>query len=256
MDFVKGVVKKYFRSYNRTLKDGTKKTYKTEQIQVTIPKSDNIFEDKEEVIILSSSQAEEIEDSIEMQRALELFNTMVEDDNQQLEDELNKLKEELEINNSKIDDYNSGIKDLKLELEEYNKKNHFLEDKCSDLKMQIEEDKATIESLESKIKDKNFIISDLNDNLNKLNEKIDAKNSSLLGSNFIGESNEDDVIALSPIQSIADYDYTHYIDLQRQYIALLNKYEKSQEDLYNEKVKVIHYKNLLDKFKNFILRIQ
>lgn len=256
MDFVKGVVKKYFRSYNRTLKDGTKKTYKTEQIQVTIPKSDNIFEDKEEVIILSSSQAEEIEDSIEMQRALELFNTMVEDDNQQLEDELNKLKEELEINNSKIDDYNSKIKDLKLELEEYNKKNHFLEDKCSDLKMQIEEDKATIESLESKIKDKNFIISDLNDNLNKLNEKIDAKNSSLLGSNFIGESNEDDVIALSPIQSIADYDYTHYIDLQRQYIALLNKYEKSQEDLYNEKVKVIHYKNLLDKFKNFILRIQ
>lgn len=255
MNFVKGVVKKYFRSYNRTLKDGTKKTYKTEQIQVTIPKSDNIFEDKEEVIILSLSQAEEIEDSIEMQRALELFNTMVEDDNQQLEEELNKFKKELEINNSKIDDYNSEIKDLKLELEEYNKKNHFLEDKCSDLKMQIEEDKATIESLESQIKDKNFIISDLNDNLNKLNEKIDVKNS-LLGSNFIRESNEDDVIALSPIQSGADYDYTHYIDLQRQYIALLNKYEKSQEDLYNEKVKVIHYKNLLDKFKNFILRIQ
>ena len=36
MDLVKGIVKKYFRSYNRTLKDGTKKTYKTEQVQVTV----------------------------------------------------------------------------------------------------------------------------------------------------------------------------------------------------------------------------
>ena len=51
MDLVKGIVKKYFRSYNRTLKDGTKKTYKTEQVQVTVSKSDNIFEDKEEVFI-------------------------------------------------------------------------------------------------------------------------------------------------------------------------------------------------------------
>ena len=43
MDFVKGIVKKYYRSYNRTLKDGTKKTYKTEQVQITVSKSDNIF---------------------------------------------------------------------------------------------------------------------------------------------------------------------------------------------------------------------
>ena len=53
MDLVKGIVKKYFRSYNRTLKDGTKKTYQTEQGQVTVSKSDNIFEDQEEVFILS-----------------------------------------------------------------------------------------------------------------------------------------------------------------------------------------------------------
>ena len=59
MDFVKGIVKKYYRSYNRTLKDGTKKTYKTEQVQVTVSKSDNIFEDQEEVFILSSSKADE-----------------------------------------------------------------------------------------------------------------------------------------------------------------------------------------------------
>ena len=60
MDFVKGIVKKYYRSYNRTLKDGTKKTYKTEQVQITVSKSDNIFDDKEEVIILPSAQAEDL----------------------------------------------------------------------------------------------------------------------------------------------------------------------------------------------------
>ena len=84
MDFVKGIVKKYFRSYNRTLKDGTKKTYKTEQVQVTVSKSDNIFEDKEEVFIISSAQAEEFNDLDEMVSALELHNTMLVQDKKEL----------------------------------------------------------------------------------------------------------------------------------------------------------------------------
>ena len=44
----KGVVKKYSREYNRTLKNGEKKKYTTKQIQITIPKHDDIYEDKEE----------------------------------------------------------------------------------------------------------------------------------------------------------------------------------------------------------------
>ena len=84
MDFVKGIVKKYFRSYNRTLKDGTKKTYKTEQVQVTVSKSDNIFEDKEEVFIISADQAEELNDIDEMLSALELHNTMLVQDKTEL----------------------------------------------------------------------------------------------------------------------------------------------------------------------------
>ena len=56
MRHVKGIVKKYSREYTRTLKDGKRKTYKTEQIQITIPKQDNIFEDKEDVLIFPYSE--------------------------------------------------------------------------------------------------------------------------------------------------------------------------------------------------------
>ena len=106
--------------------------------------------------------------------------------------------------------------------------------------------------------DKNFIISDLNDDLNLLNEKLNSQNNE---NNISDNLNlNDGNAALSknpqPTGSSSAYSFDDYVDLQKEYIALLKKYERSQEDLYNEKVKVIHYKNLLDKFKSFILRIQ
>lgn len=57
----KGTVKKYSREYSRTLKNGEKKTYRTEQIQITIPKGEDIFEDREEVLIIPGSEIEEFE---------------------------------------------------------------------------------------------------------------------------------------------------------------------------------------------------
>jgi len=38
MKFGNGIVKKYSREYNRTLKNGERKKYTTEQIQITVPK--------------------------------------------------------------------------------------------------------------------------------------------------------------------------------------------------------------------------
>ena len=114
---------------------------------------------------------------------------------------------------------------------------------------QLEENKNTISSLRKQLEDKNFIIADLNDDLNLLNEKLNSQN---------GDSNTDsEFISKEQFTSSSNsYSFDDYVELQKEYIALLKKYERSQEDLYNEKVKVIHYKNLLDKFKNFILRIQ
>lgn len=246
MDFVKGIVKKYFRSYNRTLKDGTKKTYKTEQVQVTVSKSDNIFEDKEEVFILSQAQAEELEELDEMQAAMELFNAMLADENEKLTKELADVKDELIDNASKLEAFTVELDESKSELGESNRKLLILKEDCSNLRDQLEENKNTISSLRKQLEDKNFIISDLNDDLALLNEKLSN-----------GESDDSEFITNEQFtSSSSSYTFDDYVELQKEYIALLKKYERSQEDLYNEKVKVIHYKNLLDKFKNFILRIQ
>ena len=249
MDLVKGIVKKYFRSYNRTLKDGTKKTYKTEQVQVTVSKSDNIFEDKEEVFIISSAQAEEFNDLDEMVSALELHNTMLVQDKKELAKKFAVADEDLQAASSELKAISEKLAIKEEELAKSNEKLRILKEDCAGLKEQLEENRNTISSLGKQLADKNFIISDLNDDLNLLNEKLNSQTDDIINdSEFI--SNEQFTSSLN------SYSFDDYVELQKEYIALLKKYERSQEDLYNEKVKVIHYKNLLDKFKNFILRIQ
>ena len=258
--FVKGIVKKYYRSYNRTLKDGTKKTYKTEQVQVTVSKSDNIFEDKEEVFILPIAQAEELNELDEMQSAYELFNGILTVDNEKLSNELNITKEELNNSSSKLEAILDELDKKEEELEESKKRLHILKEDCSSLKDQLSENKNTISSLRKQLDDKNFIIADLNDDLNLLNDKLNSQNNdNLNNSNGLNANNAPNSEFMSNEQFLgtsSSYSFDDYVDLQKEYIALLKKYERSQEDLYNEKVKVIHYKNLLDKFKSFILRIQ
>ena len=260
MDFVKGIVKKYYRSYNRTLKDGTKKTYKTEQVQVTVSKSDNIFEDKEEVFILPIAQAEELNELDEMQSAYELFNGILTVDNEKLSNDLNITKEELNNSSSKLEAILDELDKKEEELEESKKRLHILKEDCSSLKDQLSENKNTISSLRKQLDDKNFIIADLNDDLNLLNDKLNSQNNeNFTNSNSLNANNGDNSEFMSNEQFLgtsSSYSFDDYVDLQKEYIALLKKYERSQEDLYNEKVKVIHYKNLLDKFKSFILRIQ
>ena len=58
MKFGKGTVKKYSREYNRTLKNGEKKKYTTEQIQITIPKNEDIYSNEEEVLIIPNNEIE------------------------------------------------------------------------------------------------------------------------------------------------------------------------------------------------------
>lgn len=260
MDFVKGVVKKYYRSYNRTLKDGTKKTYKTEQVQVTVSKSDNIFEDKEEVLILPVSQGEQIAELDELQSAQQLFNTILAEENEELTKELASLREELYNNASQLESFTLELDESKLKLGESNKKLLILKEDCSSLRDQLEENKNTISSLRKQLDDKNFIISDLNDDLNLLNDKLNAQNNNNYNNNEGSRANNEsdsEFISNEQFTSISSsYTFDDYVDLQKEYISLLKKYERSQEDLYNEKVKVIHYRNLLDKFKNFITRLQ
>ena len=260
MDFVKGIVKKYYRSYNRTLKDGTKKTYKTEQVQITVSKSDNIFDDKEEVLILPFSQAEDLQELDEMQSALELFNSMLTEENEKLTSQLDYAQEAAHVTGSRLEAISKTLDEREEELAESRKRLNILKEDCSSLKDQLEENKNTISSLRKQLDDKNFIISDLNDDLNLLNDKLNSQNNENLnnneGSNLNGGSNSEFITNEQFTSTSSSYSFDDYVNLQKEYIELLKKYERSQEDLYNEKVKVIHYKNLLDKFKSFILRIQ
>lgn len=300
MDFVKGIVKKYFRSYNRTLKDGTKKTYKTEQVQVTISKSDNIFDDKEEVCIISNSQANEIAESQDMIFALELFNAMLSEENKKLSDSLKETQKDLFEHSSKLEAFTVELDDNKLELDQSNKKLLILKEDCSNLRSQLEENKNTISNLKGQLDDKNFIIDDLNEHIQSLNLKVDSLNEEIdelnttnvelstnlndalsninevpvesdLNNNLNGYHSglninnnhlltstvdEDSEVLVSDVKGSVAYDYNDYIDLQREYIALLKKYEASQERLYDEKISNIHYRNLINKFKSFVLKIE
>lgn len=315
MDFVKGIVKKYFRSYNRTLKDGTKKTYKTEQVQVTVSKNDNIFDDKEEVFILSESQAQEIIENEDMVSALELFNTILSEENQKLSEDLEEAQNQVFTESSKLKAFTLELDDRQIELDKSNKKLLILKEDCSNLRDQLEESKNTISNLKEQLSDKNFIIEDLNEYIQSLNNRVDSLNDELntlnmnlnnnngfnnnngyngnngmnnglnnglnnsLNNNFnevnsgngfnneltngfnanlissSGDSEDGDLV-VSDLKSSISYTYNDYIELQREYLALFKKYEEAQENLYNEKVKVIHYKSLLDKFKSFIARLE
>ena len=66
----KGIVKKYSREYNRTLKNGERKKYTTEQIQITVPKQEDIYQNKEEVLIIPQGEIENFKNMTEENQAL------------------------------------------------------------------------------------------------------------------------------------------------------------------------------------------
>ena len=296
MDYIKGVVKKYYREYNRTLKDGTKKTYKTEQVQITIPKNENIFEDKEEVLILSKEEAQTFDDVDETITAYEVFNSILNSEKTELSDELSQrdgkiseLESQIADLSSQLDDKDSTVFDLTDQLSKKESLGNDLYEELDSLTRTIEELKAEIRekdetidelgrnledkdmfisSLNKKIDNKDFAISDLNKNLDDkaiiifdLNKKIDRLNQrhealinnirSLDYPNDDAEVKEEDLNS-----SNSSFDYGEYVELQKEFITLYEKYESSQERLYNEKISNIHYRNLINKFKSFILKIE
>ena len=129
----KGVVKKYSREYNRTLKNGEKKKYTTKQIQITIPKHDDIYEDKEEVLIIPQSEIEEFKNLEDKVSALEIANyiytneieTTPKVNVEAFENEINQLKQEkdqllstLENESSKLETLKEKSQDLRVKIDD------------------------------------------------------------------------------------------------------------------------------------------
>lgn len=248
MDFANGTVKKYSREYTRTLKDGKKKKYKTEQVQVTVPKAENIFEDAEEVILIRKDDFNDFEDIEEMNIALEFFNLILTENNQSLSEELNKNKEIIEDIKSQVDDSVSSevIEELQNEL---NSKN------------------LTIDDLNSKITlfnddllSKNDLVSDLNSEIDLLKEDLNSKDTLIADLNYKmdllkEDLNNSNINDLSP-QKLNDNSLNNdYVKLQKDFIKLSKKFELMQEELFNAKVNGLHYKNLANKYRRFILKL-
>ena len=102
-----GVVKKYSREYHRTLKTGEKKKYTTEQIQITVPKNEDIYSNKEEVLIIPHDEIEtfnNLEEELHANRVANYLYIM----------EVEKLEQLLENDNSS--EYEKIIEELKQEL--------------------------------------------------------------------------------------------------------------------------------------------
>lgn len=294
MDYIKGVVKKYYREYNRTLKDGTKKTYKTEQVQVTIPKNDNIFEDKEEVLILSKEEAKTFDDVDETIAAYELFNSILDSEKMELSEQLSQrdariyeLESRIEDLSSQVEDKDLAISDLTDQLSQKeslgNDLNNELDGQIKiveDLKAELGERDSAIDelgrnledkdlfisSLKKKIDNKDFVISDLNKDLDDkaiiiydLNKKIDRLNQrheSLINNIRSLDYPNDETGETGENASNSSFENSEYVELQKEFIALYEKYEASQERLYDEKISNIHYRNLINKFKAFVLKIE
>ena len=107
MKYGNGIVKKYSREYNRTLKNGERKKYTTEQIQITVPKNEDIYENKEEVLIIPNSEIEEFKEMEDEIETLKMANYLYVKEVEKLEMELEKS------NNSSNLEYEKEIETLK-----------------------------------------------------------------------------------------------------------------------------------------------
>ena len=161
-----GTVKKYSREYHRTLKTGEKKKYTTEQIQITVPKNEDIYSNKEEVLIIPQSEIDAFNNLEEELHAIKVANYLY-------IMEVEKLQKLLDEGDSS--EYEKIIEELKQEL-------HSKENEITNLEALNEEVKNnTLTSLQEeneKIKTKHTRLNEENENLkNKyVNMKIENEN--------------------------------------------------------------------------------
>ena len=109
-----GTVKKYSREYHRTLKTGEKKKYTTEQIQITVPKNEDIYSNKEEVLIIPQSEIDAFNNLEEELHAIKVANYLYimeveklqklldEGDSSEYEKIIEELKQELHSKENEI----------------------------------------------------------------------------------------------------------------------------------------------------------
>lgn len=276
MKIGKGIVKKYSRNYNRTLKNGEQKKYTTEQIQITIPKNEDIYYNQEEVLIIPNSEIENFKSREEENEFLKIANYFYVEEvkqlNEQMDENLNSTSEyekEIEELKAKItslkdieDKYNSIKKDnidqlkqenenirdkhSKLIIENENLKNKFVNIKTENENLKskyssIKEENRNLKIKCSNLKDEH---STIKDSYNQVSTKYDQ----------LKQENLNTKTGYAEIYEINEELEKDYDTLRLEYNDLVDKINSLEEELYKIKAMKDHDTYIANKVKEFILK--
>ena len=272
-----GTVKKYSREYHRTLKTGEKKKYKTEQIQITVPKNEDIYTNKEEVLIIPQSEIEafnNLEEELYANRVAnylymvevgKLQKLLNEQDSSEYEKIIEELKQELhskENEISNLENINEEVKNNALVLlQEENEKiktkhsrlieeNENLKNKFTSVKTENENLKTKYSSIKEEnknLKTKCTILKEEQAEIKSSYDNVTTKYDQLKQENLNTKTSYAEMFEAN--ESLEkDYD-----DLRLDYNDLVDKYNSLEEEIYKLKTSKTRDEYIASKVKQFIL---
>jgi chromosome segregation ATPase len=279
MKLGKGIVKKYSREYHRTLKNGERKKYTTEQIQITVPKNEDIYNNQEEVLIIPQSEIENFKSREDQCEALKVANYLYVEEVKKLEEQLNsnpsnlefrKEIEELKAQLAQKDDALNEIKDKFNSLKEDNindlkKENENIKDKHSKLIVENENLKTKFVNIKTEnenLKTKYSSIKEENKNLKSKCSNMKEEHQSMKDSyakitdkyDQLKHENMNARTSYAEIYEINESLEKDYDSLRLEYNDLVDKYNDLEEELYNMKATKSHDEYIANKVKEFILK--
>ena len=276
----KGIVKKYSREYHRTLKNGERKKYTTEQIQITVPKNEDIYNNQEEVLIIPQSEIETFKSREEESESLKIANYLYVQEVKELRDQL-----ENNVNPSTLE-YEKEIEELKAEIAAKNEVINEIEDQYNTLNRNnidsLKKENETIRDKHSKLIIENENLKTKFVNMKTENENLKTKYSSIKEENKNLKTKcstlreEHQSIKSSYDQITSKYDQLKhenlstktsyaeiyelnedlekdYDSLRLEYNDLVDKFNDLQEEIYNIKSTRSHDEYIANKVKEFIL---
>ena len=239
MEPIKAIVKKYSREYTRTLKDGKKKKYHTEQVQITIPKEDDVFEDNETVCIIKSSDINKIKNDSSETDELKARNMELKKDN-------NRLKSTIEEKNSTNHEFETKVNNLEEKIDLLQKK---LKEKNIETLKKEEEKSTEKEALEKQIKtlqkEKNAEKETLEERLSQGKKELKKEKKDLEEKIELLKSYIDDLKNITTILKSSQ---------NEEILKLEDRYSKLDMKYQNKKEALVEAEKIANKLKKFILK--
>ncbi len=281
MKIGKGIVKKYSREYHRTLKNGERKKYTTEQIQITVPKNEDIYNNQEEVLIIPQSEIETFKSREEESESLKIANYLYVQEVKELrelleknmnpstleyEREIEELKARLIEKDNALNEIESKYEKLHEDnLDDLKKENENIKDKHSkliieneNLKTKFVNIKTENENLKTKytsikeenknLKTKCSTLKDEHQNMKNSYAQITDKYDQLKHENLSTRTSYAEIYELNEGLE-KDYD-----SLRIEYNDLVDKYNDLQEEIYAIKTSHTRDEYIANKVKEFILK--